>query len=405
MLLNTTTETPMALHLMDEKGVPLDRQRFTWRELDPAPISKLDDDAFTRVRVILMNGIEQEQNRFMHRCAHFNGHLRVPLARIRRVDHHQQTMINWLLPPDQSPLETTIAYEQVAIEVTASVAQHEPDEYLAQVYRFGMLEDFDHLYRYSALLDRVEGKDANNITQCYTDIAAGRPTADEHRHPDDNLRDHYDRHTVAPISRLNALTIFAGEYQTRDFYMNIGPMFSDPVARQLYAEIASIEEQHVTQYESIIDPSETWLEKWLLHEATEVYNYYSCLQSETNPRIKKIWERFLDYELGHLHMVMDLFKQHERRDPAEVLPTELPEPIQFDSHRDFVRQVLNQEVGLTAHGARFVEGLRTNETPATLDYRQQLNQSGSPSEIVAADYIWRPGTEISDRHAAPRQTM
>ena len=93
----------------------------------------------------------------------------------------------------------------------------------------------------------------------------------------------------------------AAEQQTHDYYMNIGPLFADPVARQLYAEIASIEEQHVTQYESIIDPDETWLEKWLLHEASEVYNYYSCVQQETNPRIKAIWERFLDYELGHLH--------------------------------------------------------------------------------------------------------
>lgn len=33
-------------------------------------------------------------------------------------------------------------------------------------------------------------------------------------------------------------------------------MFADPIACQLYAEIASIEEQHVTQYESIIDPCE-----------------------------------------------------------------------------------------------------------------------------------------------------
>ena len=84
--------------------------------------------------------------------------------------------MNWLHPADQSPLETTIGYEQVAIEVTAHLAQHEPDPYLAQVYRFGLLEDFDHLYRYSALLDRLEGKDANNILQSYTDILPGRPT-------------------------------------------------------------------------------------------------------------------------------------------------------------------------------------------------------------------------------------
>jgi rubrerythrin len=98
-----------------------------------------------------------------------------------------------------------------------------------------------------------------------------------------------------------------GEHQTHDYYMTIGPMFADPIARQLYAEIASIEEQHVTQYESIIDAHETWLEKWLLHEAAEVYNYYSCVEYENNSRIKRIWERFLDYELGHLRFVADLF--------------------------------------------------------------------------------------------------
>jgi hypothetical protein len=47
----------MALDLLKDKGVPLDRQRFTWRELVQSPFSKLNDDAFTRVRVILMNGI------------------------------------------------------------------------------------------------------------------------------------------------------------------------------------------------------------------------------------------------------------------------------------------------------------------------------------------------------------
>ena len=37
-----------------------------------------------------------------------------------------------------------------------------------------------------------------------------------------------------------------GEHQTHDYYMTIGPTFADPIARQLYAAIASVEEQHVT---------------------------------------------------------------------------------------------------------------------------------------------------------------
>ena len=390
----------MALDLTREKGVPLEEQlmSFTWRDMVRVPVSKLDDDAFTKVRIILMNGIESEQLRFKHVCGRLNEDLRLALAQVRRVEQFQQTTVNWLLPADMSPLEITLGYEQVAIEVTASIAQSEPDPYLAQVYRFGLLEDFDHLYRYSALYERTEGKDPNNILQSYTDILPGRLTAEEHRAPQDDLRDYYKRSAAAPITKMNAYTLVAGEYQTHDFYMTVGPMFSDPLARQLYAEIAAIEEQHVTQYESIIDPKESWLEKWLLHEANEVYNYMSCLQYETNATVKSIWERFLDYELGQLHFVMDLFKRIENRDPAEVLPNELPEPIRYESHRQFVKDVLNKEAHLRAQGTQFVD--REDPDSASVRHRQQLNKFGAPSEIVAQGYRWVPGTELVEKKSA-----
>jgi hypothetical protein len=387
----------VSLDLTNEKGIPLDEQKFNWRDLVRVPTSKLDDDAFTRVRIILMNGIESEALRFQHACARMNKDLQVALARVRRVEQHQQTLINWLLPADLSPLETTIGFEQVAIEVTASVAVHEPDPYLAQVYRFGLLEDFDHLYRFAALMDRVNGSDANNILQSYTDILPGRPTSVEHRAPEDDLRRPYDRRKAQPISKLNAVTIMGGEHQTHDYYMTIGPMFADPIARQLYAEIASIEEQHVTQYESIIDPDETWLEKWLLHEAAEIYNYYSCLRYETNARVKMIWERFLNYELGHLHFVLEQFRRIEKRDPAELIPPSLPEPIEYKSHREFVRKVLADEVDLRARGEQIVA--MDEEGQESKSYRGQMNSQGSPSEMVAAGYKWKAGTELADETA------
>ena len=384
----------MALSLKDVKGCPIDRQRFTLRELVQDPISKLDDDAFTRIRIILMNGLELEAVRFQHAAARMNGDaLRLPLARVRRIEHHQATLVNGLIGADHSPLETTIAYEQVAIEVTAAVAQREPDGYLAQTYRFGLLEDFDHLYRYSALLDRLEGKDANNILQCYTDILPGRPTVVEHRGPPDDLRRPFDAATADPLSKLHALTIMASEQQTHNYYLNIGPLFSDPLARLLYAEIASIEQQHVTQYESIIDPGQSWMEQWLMHELMEVYNYHGCVQQESNARIKAIWERMLDYELGQLAFVMELFKAHERRDPAALLPDSLPDPIPFASQRDFVRQTLQDELGLSAHGADYVD--RGSEGHESQRYRDHLNSDGSPSEAVAEGYRWQPGTEAN----------
>lgn len=386
----------MGLNLLENKGYPVEKQLRSWREIVQEPISKLNDDAFTRIRLILMNGIELEALRFSHSFARMNKQLRLPLAKLRRIDQHQATTINWLLGSDHSPLEETIAYEQVAIEVTAAIAQIEPDPYLAQIYRYGLLEDFDHLYRYSALMDRLEGKDANNILQSYTDILPGRPTIDHHRDAEDELRDHYDRTKADTLTKMNALTIMSAEQQTWNYYMNIGPLFADPVARQLYAEIASIEEQHVTQYESIIDPSETWMEKWLLHKANEVYNYYGCVQSEPNARVKKIWEKFLDFELGQFHEVVQLFKEVERRDPAEVLPETLPDPIVYESQRDFVRETIRNEVDYRAKGKHILRS-KEDESIATRVYRQRLHSDGVPSEIVSLNYLWNPGGELANQ--------
>jgi hypothetical protein len=43
----------MSLDLIKEKGIPLEKQKFDWHDIVRVPTSKLDDDAFTRVRIIL----------------------------------------------------------------------------------------------------------------------------------------------------------------------------------------------------------------------------------------------------------------------------------------------------------------------------------------------------------------
>jgi hypothetical protein len=357
------------------------------------PISKLDDDAFTRVRIILMNGLELDSLRTKQVALRMNRDARVTLSELMRVEQHQATTINWLIGADHSPLETTIGYEQTAIEVTASVAQLEPDEYLASGYRFALLEDFDHLYRYSALLDRLEGKDANNITQGYTDIVPGRPTIVHHRAPEHDLLRPYDRN-ASLASKLHAITLTGGEYQTHDYYMNIGPLFADAMARQLYAEIASVESQHITHYGSMLNPDESPLEKLLLSEACEVWNYAACVAQEPNVRVKAIWEKFLDFELGHFQVALKLFEDTERRDAAEVLGDgKLPDFIQFKSQREFVKQAVASEVPLRKNGIDIVE--EDEEGESSLVYRKAVNAAGSPSTTISETYSWAPGTELT----------
>lgn len=141
----------------------------------------------------------------------------------------------------------------------------------------------------------------------------------------------------------------------------------------------------------------------MLHEANECYNYYSCVESETNPRIKAIWERFLDYELGHFHTACEAFKTFEGRDPAEIVTHPFERPIELKSQRDFYRDVLVNEVDLRRLGTQFVP--KSQESQASIDFRAMLHSEGEPSGAISAGYVWTPGTELMRMGASGGATV
>jgi hypothetical protein len=378
---------------LEQRGIPIEDQLRSWSELNVEPYDKRSIHPYTRSRIILMNGIEVESILFSHQFARHtdNPEIRQQLALSRRVESQQQKAINWLSPGDETPLETTIGYEQVAIDLTAWLARNEPDPYIRQTFDFGLLEDFDHLYRYANLYELTSGAKAEELTQDLTEIMPGRPTAVEHRHPSDDLRRHYEKHTVDPLSRLHVLTLVAGEQQTMNFYMNHGPDFMEPVARALYLEIAQIEEQHVTQYESLLDPLDSWLEQLVFHEYNEVYLYHSFMEDETDERMRKIWELHLNMEITQLQMAAELLRRYEGKEAAELLPPSLPQPTKFVSNKDYVRQVLAAQVELRTDGTDFVPA--DQEPERSRRYREKVNAGGVPSEQVIEENRSKNGRE------------
>jgi hypothetical protein len=369
-----------------ERGIPLERQLRSWSELNVQPYDTVAVHPYTRCRVIAMNGIEVEAIMNSHQMARrtMDVGLKQKAAMVRRVEQQQQKAINWLIPGEESTIANTIGYEQVAVDLTGWLARHEPDPYLKKVYEFALLEDFDHLYRYANLMDLMgEGRKAEEITQDLTEILPGRPTIFEHRDPHDDLRRPMTLHAADFQSIMNAITIVAAEQQTMNYYMNVGNRPTDPLARALYLEIAQIEEQHVSHYESILDPSITWLTNWVLHEYNECWMYWSWLVTETDPRIKAIWELHLGMEIEHLRIACDMMKQIEGIDPVEFLPADgMPEPHRFEPNKDYIRDVLRRTVEWTAWDAQF---LPIQELPADhryFEHQQKVNAGGVPTEEV-----------------------
>lgn len=332
----------MDIDLLNDKGTPLERQVFARREVT---ISAHELDVFSRVRGILMNAVEAEQDRFLRACGRANDGIQLSLAKVRWVEMHQRMFIDWAMPSGQSLLRTAVDLQQAGVEISAAIARAEPDASFAWIFRHGLLDDLERMQQYSTPLDRLGCRDAQARFWDYSD-ASPDSVPPRRSSLDEETVAHYDRRSAKLVTKLHALTLLATKRQAHD-HVNLATTFADPGVRELCDDIASSEERQIPRYEALIDPRETWLERWLLHEANEVYTYASAATYETNPGLRSIWERFVDYELGHVQFVAELFQSIERRDPAEVLSARLDKPLVMASQRDFVRRVLERQTKAT----------------------------------------------------------
>lgn len=306
---------------------------------------------YTKTRIILMNGTEFEQVWFLHQFNRScnNNDLRRDIALIRRHEQQQQKMISSLKPIDESDLETTISYEQLAIDLTAILARHVKDDYVKNALNFALLEDFDHLYRFANLLETEQGIDANTLTGGYTEITPGRPTIAEPRHPYDEINRHIIKELADPFTKLVVSIITGAEQQTMNYYMNIAGFHKSEIGKRLYSEIAMIEEQHVTEYGSLMDTTCSWLENWLVHEYTECYLYYSCFVDETDEYVKNVfYQRYLE-ECGHLQYVAKLLLKYEGKTWQAIYTCggDFPELLSFEGNIDYIRGVLGKTINYT----------------------------------------------------------
>ena len=383
----------------EEKAIPVDG---TFKELKCLSLKPYDKDTaspYTKTRVILMNGTEFEANWFMHQ---FNRHcnnndLRRELANIRRHEQQQQKMIASLRPIDETDLETTVSYEQLAIDLTAILAKHVKDENVKSALNFALLEDFDHLYRFSNLLEIEEGKSAKDLVKKYTEIMPARPTIAHHRHPFDSVNKFICNMSADLFTKLTTNIITGAEQQTMNYYMNIANIHKSEMGRKLYSEIAMIEEQHVTEYGSLLDTNCSWLENWVMHEYTECYLYYSCYVDETDEDIKAVYEQMYYEECGHLQKAAELLEKYEGKEWKCLFPCggDFPELLRFDGNIDYVREVIESTVTFTKDREGYIDTKDLGDKSDFRKYNKQVckNENQVPSHLVIKSHIEQFGED------------
>lgn len=376
---------------------PIDETFLDIKEIYPKSYDKDNTDPYTKTRIILMTGTEFEAVWFSHQFHRHcnNNDIRRELALSRRVEQMQQKRISNLKPINETILETTIAYEQLAVDLTSFLAKNEKDLYVKQALDFALLEDFDHLYRYSDLLEMEHHIYAEKLVGKYAELMPGRPTISEPRYPFDDVKRHINNKTADPLTKLHVNIITAAEQQTMNYYMNQSCFYTTDIGRRLYQEIGMIEEQHVTQYGGLIDTNCTWLENLLMHEYTECYLYYSCYETECDPYIKSIWEQQFEQELAHLHKAAELLKKYDGKEWQQVIPDgNFPKILCLGPNIEYVREVL-KTVRLTGKLEEFVP---LDSLPPNYEYFRYQDTyiktpEDVPSHLVIANYIDKNGQD------------
>ena len=381
----------------NEKCKTLEKNFIPLKKMYPKSYNKDSTSPYTKTRVILMNGTEFESNWFMHQFARHcdNPEILETLSVVRRQEQQQQKRISCLKPLNESILETTIAYEQLAVDLTACLARNEKDENNIKALNFALLEDFDHLYRYANLLKMDKGIEADTLVGKMTEIMPGRPTVAEHRYPSDDLKPHMNAATADLYTKLVASTITAAEQQTMNYYMNIAQWYKNDLGRKLYSEIAMIEEAHVTQYESLKDPTMTWLEQWVMHEYCECWLYYSAMEDESDESIKKIWAEHFKMEVCHLKAAAKLLKKYENSSYEKCVGSgEFPKLLKLGENKDYIRRVLGATITLTADNGSYCDIEKIADNHRFFEYQSFMSDpEKNPSHLVIQKAIEKLGKD------------
>ncbi len=380
-----------------EKPESLEKAFENWKKSYPVAYDKNETAPYTKTRIILMNGTEFEANWCSHEFARHvaDNELKRDLALTRAAEKRQQQKHFMLKPAGETVLEHTIGYEQLAVDLTAELAKRTKDAYVKKALDFALLEDFDHLYRYADLLEWEQGVLAERLVGGYTEIMPGRPTIAHHRYPKDNVKRATDAGADL-FTTLAAMIITAAEQQTMNYYMNVSAFADTDTARKLYQEIALVEEEHVTQYESLMNPNLTWAEMLLWHEYTECYLYWSCYMTETHPRIKEYWEENLGIEIAHLHKAAQLLKKYEKKEWQQVIAKgDFPEPLSLHENVEYVRSVLKNTVQFTADGEDYAKVEDLPQSAPFFAFQKKINPSpkDTPSHFVIDAYIRKKGKD------------
>ena len=368
-----------------------------WRDF-PRPMASLDQPA--RERLLLAALLERAHAAFTAEPAFADA--RRALAPLRRAALLRTLSLGARLPACP-PVEEAVRLEQLEADLTAALHALPGAKRVQPALAFALLEETDQLYRFSNLMDIEQERPAEAVTGGRAEITPGRPCVSAHRHPLDSVFQPLDCRAAPQGASLAVALMAPLERLIASHYAARAAEAVDPLSRSLFAEMALIEEQHATQYESLWDPRRAPLDNLLLRARALGYAYYSLRAMETNDALRRIWSAHLEEVQSDARAVSSLLPEGAAQGEEPF-----PPPFLFGDTAALARALMPRQATLTMLEDSLVPAGQLPGDCRYFAWQRDLCGDGAamPSHRVVARYAARYGTDYRfERRPSPIEAL
>lgn len=299
-----------------QKGEPLSEQILPWgadgiRKDMQTPVPMHSGDPMTLSNVIRMMAVEMQH---WHDYLHFaqwtkNADFKRLLVSLAAAEQIHHLKLSSLIPSAHDPSEMVLASEMGLLNAYCGALACEPDDSIKNAFKMLFNDHLEHA-DYAAKRVVKMGCPVDSLTGG-ADLSEGKPIERQFLRPDDTIWEgrfdgSYSKDTVQAITLTNVDLACAGELTAWEIYQSALLDTSEQEIRSDFAAFQSVEHQHSAILDSIVDPSETPLERALVHEQTEIINYQILMDEESNPQVQKVFADLYKEDLEHARLLGEL---------------------------------------------------------------------------------------------------
>lgn len=225
------------------------------------------------------------------------------LARAEQM--HHLTLMS-LLPVPHAPVEIVLEGEVAVMSAYGLCMGREPNDSIRDAFMH-VFSDHQMHAEFAAQQVQKAGCDPNIFTGG-ADLSGGRPLDEQFMRPGNTIWNHsfngsYDKNTVNPLTLINVDMALAGELGAWDLYHCAMTNEKDENIKWNFMGFQAIESQHVSILGSIKNPTETPLERGLVHEAVEISSYAMMRDTTSDDNVRKVFDDLFREDLEHGYLL------------------------------------------------------------------------------------------------------